>query len=134
GLGITDINEDGSAPGHTVDNVGNDNYLLFEFSQPVIVSAATLGYVTTDSDLSLRIGTFPDPYNTRLTMSDSVLGSFPYAEENPGGSTTRTAMINAPGVTGNAIIIAASLFDKGQADQFKVQTLDICKPTCFQPV
>src|SRR6185295_16745550 len=58
GLGITDTGEDGSAPGHTVDNVGRDNYLLFEFSQPIVVKQAFLGYVTGDSDMSVRIGTF----------------------------------------------------------------------------
>ncbi len=134
GLGVTDVNEDGSAPGHTVDNVGNDNYLLFEFSQPVIVSSATLGYVTGDSDLSVRIGTFADPYNSHITLSDSALAAFGYSEENAGGSSARTATLNANGVIGNALVIAASLTDKASADQFKLQTLKTFKPVCYAPV
>jgi hypothetical protein len=134
GLGITDVNEDGTAPSHTVDNVGNDNYLLFEFSQSVVIKQAMLGYVTTDSDLTLKIGTFADPYNNHLVLNDSVLASFGYTEQNAGAGSVRTAVLNSGGLAGNAVIIAASLTDKTYADQFKVQTLDICKPACFQPV
>jgi hypothetical protein len=134
GLGITDTSEDGTAPGHTVDNVGRDNYLLFEFSQAIVVKSAYLGYVTTDSDMTVKIGTFSDPYNNHLTLSDAVVSGFSYNEENAGAGSVRTATLNAGGVTGNALIIAASLTDKTYADQFKVQTLDICKPSCFAPV
>ncbi len=134
GLGITDVNENGSAPGHTVDNVGNDNYLLFEFSKPVIVDSAALGYVTTDSDLSVRIGTFTDPYNNHITLSDAALAAFGHAEENAGGSSTRTANVNASGVIGNALVIAASLTDKASADQFKLLALHTLLPICYSPV
>jgi hypothetical protein len=73
---------------HTVDNVGRDNYVLFEFSETVVVDSAFLGYVVGDSDLSIWIGTKNDPFNNHLTLSDSVLGSLALSEENITDSTT----------------------------------------------
>jgi hypothetical protein len=134
GLGVTDTSEDGSAPNHTLDNVGRKNYLLFEFDQPVIPSSVFIGYVSGDSDMTVKIGTFSDPYTAHLTLSDSVVASFGYTEDNDTTSTTtRTANFNAGGVAGNAMIIAASLSDTTPDDYFKVKTLDICKPTCAPP-
>ena len=62
GLGVTDSGEgDGAGNAHTVDNIGRDNVVLFEFSAPVVFDRAYLGYVVSDSDLSIGIGTFADP-------------------------------------------------------------------------
>lgn len=134
GLGVTDSSEDGSAPNHTLDNVGRKNYLLFEFDQTVTPTGAVLGYVYNDSDMSIRIGTFNDPYNNHLNLNDSVFSSFGYAEDNDTTSgSPRTATFNAGKVSGNAMIIAASLSDSTADDYFKVLNLNICKPTCAPP-
>ena len=70
GLGVTDSSEgDGSSNTHTVDNVGRDNYVLFEFSETVIVDSAFLGYVVNDSDLTVWIGTIPNPFNSPMARS-----------------------------------------------------------------
>ncbi|MBM3883512.1 MAG: DUF2341 domain-containing protein, partial [Verrucomicrobia bacterium] len=68
GLGVTDTSESGSSNSHTVDNIGRDNFVLFEFSQPIIVDRVYLGYVATDSDLTAWIGNFNDPFNNHLTL------------------------------------------------------------------
>jgi len=135
GLGVTDGSEGtGANSSHTVDNLGQDNYVLFEFSQPVVLSRAFLGYVVSDSDLNLWIGTFADPFNNHLTLSDSVLGSFGYTEENLTAlTTTRWADLNAGQVMGNAVVIAAWLSDTTAEDQFKISLLNICKREC-QPL
>ncbi len=139
GLGVTDSSESGTEPTHAVDNVGRDNFLLFEFSQPVVVDKAFLGWVDTDSDLNAWIGTFPDPFNNHLTLSDGVLGSFAFTEENLGSSSTRTADLNSGQLVGNALVIAAHAYNSsGQRitdtkDQFKVNTLEFCKPDCSPP-
>jgi hypothetical protein len=36
--------------------VGRDNYVLFEFSQAVVVDKTYLGYVVGDSDMKVWIG------------------------------------------------------------------------------
>lgn len=130
GLGVTDSSEgSGGNNSHTVDNIGRQNYVLFEFSQPVVLNRAYLGYVVQDSDLSLWIGTFPDPYNNHLNLNDAVLGSFGFNETNETASTTaRWADVNAGEVVGNAIVIAASTGETTPEDQFKIQMLDVCSP------
>ena len=97
GLGVTDSSEGNGASNnsHTVDNSGRDNYVLFEFSESVVVDSAFLGYVVGDSDLTVWIGSTVDPFNTHLTLSDAVLTGLGFTEVNTGGSSTRTADLNA---------------------------------------
>ncbi len=134
GLGVTDSSEgDGSSNRHTVDNIDRDNYLLFEFSEPVIVNRVFLGYVVSDSDLTAWIGNFADPFNNHLTLSDGLLAGFGFSEENTTTSTgSRWADLNSGEVVGNALVIAAWLGDTTPEDQFKLNKLDICRPN--QPV
>ncbi|MBM3881161.1 MAG: DUF2341 domain-containing protein [Verrucomicrobia bacterium] len=130
GLGVTD-NGEGSGAGntHTVDNVDRDNYLLFEFAEPVLVDRVYLGYVVTDSDLTAWIGTFNDPFNNHLTLNDPVLASFGFTEDNlASNSSTRWADLNAGQAVGNALVIAAWPSDATPDDWFKLRYLDFCKP------
>jgi len=139
GLGVTDSSEGtGSGNTHTVDNSGRDNYILLEFSQPVVLNRAYLGYVVTDSDLNVWIRNSGDPYNNHLALNDTVLSTFGSPENNSGGGTARWADLNGGNKVGNAIIIAASTGDAACDDQFKLDALDICRPgdlvqTCPSP-
>src|SRR5262249_41884373 len=102
GLGVTDTSEDGTNNTHTVDNNGRDNYILFEFSDNVIVDAAFLGYVVGDSDMTVWIGSASDPFNNHQTLSDSFLSGLGFTEINTTSSTTtRTANLNAGSFVGN---------------------------------
>ncbi len=136
GFGVTDGSEgDGSNNAHAVDNIGRDNYLLFEFSQPVILNRANLGYVVSDSDLRIWIGSFADPFNRHLTLSDAVLSGFGYTETNlTDSAATRSALLNAGGVVGNALIIAALPGDSAPNDQFKISLLEVCQLRNQAPV
>jgi hypothetical protein len=129
GLGVTDTfsDGDGSNNQHAVDNSGANNYLLFEFSQPVAIDKAYLGWVSGDSDLQIWLGTFPDPYNNHLTLSDAVLASFSYSETNAGGSTARWAQFNQSSNFVNTLLVAARVTQAN--DYFKFESLDICAPT-----
>ena len=110
GLGVTDGSEGRSGSNtHTVDNIGRDNYVLFEFSETVVVDSAFLGYVVDDSDLRFWIGTATDPFNNHLTLSDAVLASLGFTEVNETTlTTTRLADLNAAGISGNVLVIAAN--------------------------
>ena len=103
GLGVTDSSEGTAATDtHTVDNVGRDNYVLFEFSEKVVVDSAFLGYVVDDSDLTVWIGTMTDPFNNHQTLSDAFLASLGFTEVNLTDlTTTRTADLNAGNFSGN---------------------------------
>jgi len=129
GLGVTNRNESGADPTHKVDNVDGVDYVLFEFSSPVVVDQAFLAAVTNDSDIQVWIGTKSDPFNNHQTLSDSFLSSLGYTEENLGNSSaSRTANINAGGVQGNILVIAADPKDTSPEDYFKIGGLDFkCK-------
>jgi hypothetical protein len=132
GLGVTDGSEDGNGNSHTVDNLGRDNFILFEFSHPVVIDRAFLGYVSGDSDLTAWVGNANDPFNNHLTLSNAVLASLT-AETNTTTSTqTRWATLNAGSISGNVLIIAADLADTSPDDQFKVGALEICQPSSSQ--
>ncbi|MBL9137959.1 MAG: hypothetical protein JNK85_18985, partial [Verrucomicrobiales bacterium] len=130
GLGVTDSGEgDGSSSRHVVDNIDRDNFILLEFSQPVVLNRAYLGYVIADSDLSVWIGTFADPYNNHLTLNDTLLSSFGHSEVNMApGSGARWADLNAGEVVGNAVVIASWMGESSPDDQFKLASLDLCQP------
>lgn len=134
GFGVTDGSEDGSSNTHTVDNVGRHNFVLFEFSQPVVVNRAFLGYVSGDSDLTVWVGNIPGAYTTHLNLSNSVLSSLATEENLTDSSGTRWAKFNTAGVSGNVLVIAANLNDDTPDDRFKIGALDICYPTQTNPL
>ncbi|MBD2490065.1 SdrD B-like domain-containing protein, partial [Aulosira sp. FACHB-615] len=129
GLGVTDSSEgNGGNNTHVVDNVGGrDNYVLFQFSEAVVLDRAYLQYVLNDSDISVWIGNFSNP---PTTLSDSILSSFGFTEVNETTSTSdRWADVNAGNYVGNTIVIAASDKETSPEDQFKIRHLDVLKVT-----
>ena len=84
GLGVTNFSEgNGSNDQHVVDNVGgNRDYLLFEFSTPIVVDKAYLDYIVGDSDMSAWIGTKTNPIANHNTLSDAFLTSLGTREDN----------------------------------------------------
>jgi len=130
GLGVTDTGEgDGNGNLHTVDNIGRDNFVLFEFSQPVKVNRAFLGYVINDSDLTVWMGNANNPYNNHLTLSDSILNGMTREDNDTTSGNTRWADVNAGQLSGNVLVIAGSLSDTSPDDEFKIGALDFCTVT-----
>jgi uncharacterized repeat protein (TIGR01451 family) len=128
GLGVIDNTEDGNSGSHRIDNSGLNNYVLLEFSESVVIDKAALAYVDGgDSDISIWVGNFNNPYTNHLNLNSSVLNSFGFTEFNNGGSSDRTADINASKIVGNAVVIAAKIGDTD--DSFKLKSLDILKAT-----
>ena len=127
GLGVTDTSEGGGGSGqHRVDNMGERNYVLFEFSQQVVVDQARLESVGRDSDISVWIGTIADAFNTHVTLSDAVLLGMDWDEQNNiGHGDSRWADFNAGEVAGNVLIVAASTVDKSPEDEFKIRALKV---------
>ncbi|MFB1031094.1 MAG: SdrD B-like domain-containing protein, partial [Thauera sp.] len=120
GLGVTDSSESGSGSTHTVDNYGRDNYIVFQFSQDVVVDKAFLGYVVGDSDMTVYVGSSTAPITA---MNNAVLAGMSLKEFNDTGSTSaRWADFNAGDVQGNVLILAAR-DDGHSSDYFKVEKL-----------
>jgi serine-aspartate repeat-containing protein C/D/E len=134
GLGVTDSSEgSGSGNTHTVDNVGRNNYVVLQFSQNVKLDQAYLGYVVNDSDMQVWIGNWATPVTS--VNASSVLSSMSFSEVNTTTlSSARWADLNAGGVTGNVVIIAADTTDTSPEDYFKVDKVAVCAPDCGPPV
>ena len=75
GLGVTNSHEgNGDNNRHTVGNLnGYRDYVLFEFSTPLIIDQVYLDFVVNDSDMAAWYGTKTDPINNHNTLSDSFL-------------------------------------------------------------
>ena len=126
GLGVTNNTEgNGSNNTHVVDNIGgNRDYVLFEFSSPIVVDQAYLDYVIGDSDMSAWIGTKTDPFHNHNTLSDSFLSSLGTEEDNDTtSSSARWADINAANKVGNVLVISASASDTTPEDSFKIHKI-----------
>ncbi|WP_202221334.1 SdrD B-like domain-containing protein, partial [Okeania sp. KiyG1] len=126
GLGVTDNSEgNGSDNKHKVDNVYRDNYVLFEFSEDVVVDEALLASVTNDSDITYWVGSKEDAFTDHNILSDNFLDSLEFTEDNNGGSSSRWANINNGEVSGNILVIAASTSDETPEDRFKIKKLEV---------
>ncbi|MBS3954428.1 MAG: carboxypeptidase regulatory-like domain-containing protein, partial [Methylomicrobium sp.] len=120
GLGVTDSSEgSGWDTTHTVDNNGRDNYIVFKFSQNVVIDKAYLGYVSGDSDLSVYIGST----NSAITsMNNAVLSGMTKEFNDTDLTGARWADFNSGNTQGNVLIIAAR--DDGHSmDYFKLEKL-----------
>jgi hypothetical protein len=128
GFGVTDGSENGSNNTHTVDNAGRNNYVLFEFSQTVAVDKAYLDYIVGDSDVSVWIGNINNAYNSHINLNAATLTALGFTEVSEGGNTSRWADINAGGLFGNVLVIAAKATETN--DGFKLSKVTTaCVPT-----
>ena len=132
GLGVTNFSEgNGDNDRHVVDNIGgNRDYVLFEFSSPIVVDQAYLDYITGDSDMSAWIGTKPAGHNT---LSDAFWPASGPREDNDTASSgvPRWADINATNRSGNVLVISASASSSTLNDGFKIRkVLFNCQGGC----
>ncbi|WP_198320983.1 SdrD B-like domain-containing protein [Azohydromonas aeria] len=132
GLGVTDSSESGSGVTHTIDNVGRYNFVVYQFSQSVVVDKAWLGYVYNDSDLAAFVG---NSATSLTSLSDSALLAMSYEANDTTSTTTRWADLNSAGVAGNVLVIGASISDSTPDDYFKVSQLTVsAKSTTITPI
>jgi hypothetical protein len=67
GLGVCFTNETCSSPDHAVDNIGQVDFLVFDFFAPARLEALSIGWVGADSDIQvLRWTGSGDPFATPL--------------------------------------------------------------------
>jgi hypothetical protein len=132
GLGVTGSTEgNGSNNQYLVDNIGDSaNYVLFEFSTPIVVNQAFLDSIYAGhSNMSAWIGTIANPIANHSTLSDTFLASLGPREDNNTTSTvsSRWAVINATQNVANVLVIAASVSDPVRNDAFKIHNLQFCQ-------
>ena len=127
GLGVTNRNEDGSAPGHRVDNFGSNDYILFTFDSLVNVTSIKIASIVDDSDVSYWVGNIDA--NSLHGVTYSGLSSLGFQDEVVDAVNadinSRTVSIDSPAGGINAIIFGAQRgLDSGQyLDQFKIKSI-----------
>ncbi|MBJ7900019.1 MAG: hypothetical protein GC158_08900 [Cyanobacteria bacterium RI_101] len=127
GLGVTDNSEgNGGNDTHRVDNVGEKNFVLFEFSETVIVDSVFLNAVLNDSDITYWVGNVSGAFTNLTELSDSFLSSLALkADDDTNSSSARWADINNGEVSGNVLVIAASTSDATPEDRFKIDQIKV---------
>jgi len=110
GLGVTDAGEgDGGNGTHRADNLGEQNFILFEFSETVVVDKAFLDSVVHDSDINVWIGSAADPFSNHLTLSDGLLEGLTKEADWTGSGNSRWADFNGGALAGNVLVLAPSV-------------------------
>ena len=129
GLGVTDSGEgNGSGSRHKVDNIYRDNFVLFEFSQDVVVDEAFLDSVGYDSDITYWVGNANAPFNNHNMLNDAFIQNLEYgADNNTNSSHSRWVDLNPTEVAGNVLVIAASTSDQTPDDEFKIKKVEVKK-------
>ncbi len=127
GLGVTNKHEDGSSPGHRVDNSNFNDYILFTFNNLVNVESVQIASIVDDSDVSYWVGNLMPTTDDQISYSDLASIGFGPEQLNTVNQnlSSRSVTINSPSSGINAIIFGAKrgLGTGHYIDQFKVKHL-----------
>jgi hypothetical protein len=123
GLGVSSIGEATSSPHHTIDNLTNRDFLIFQFDQPVSLERArfttyNMGSSRTDGDATIGFATgsgnwMQDPLASSATYAQfAALFGNNFEASNVGstsGTTAGTRSLNGLNNVGNIWLIGAGL-------------------------
>ncbi|MGB3722653.1 MAG: PEP-CTERM sorting domain-containing protein [Pacificimonas sp.] len=140
GLGVTNRFEDGTAPGHQIDNGGSQDYIVLQFDQ--LVRPENVGVTlfnnngVVDGDVSILVGNVPlgfdqflDPTTAFPDLSTFLNYDTDYWQSGHVAGQTRTRDNFDFGASdyGNVVIVAADLFRTQDhiADAFKLKFINL---------
>lgn len=124
---------DNHTNGHTIDNKGSYDFVVFQFDQVVEINSATLTAFkigsSTDLDLSVGIGNTNVAWNSILGVSDiaALLGTRTDIDRNSttNNGGTYTIDINPNNLQGNLLFVGASFKSSDRDDGFKIGKLNL---------
>lgn len=128
GLGVTDTAEDGSAPGHTIDNSGRYDFLVLQFQSAVNVTQLGLT-AWGDTDISWAVGTTATAFNSTLSFAnwsavDAAFNAFQASNGNSMSDGSGFTRSTPGGASGNLFFISAGMPNPDQSsDYVKLKTL-----------
>lgn len=133
GLGVCSVEEACGDPLHQVDNAGQNEYVLFQFSEAVIpVTVEIAPYGTYDRDVSYWTGTGVLPANLldgETYGSLSSLGFFPRIDSDGTVASylSRDVSISSPAATA---LLFGPKYLGGEDDYFKIRSISaVPEPT-----
>lgn len=127
GLGVTDTAEDGSAPGHTIDNSGRFDFLVIQFEQPLNVT--NLGLTAWgDTDITWAVGSTATAFSSTLSFAnwtavDNAFNAFQASNGNwmSDGSAFSRVIAGSPG---NLFFVGGAMPNPDQnSDYVKLKSL-----------
>ncbi len=137
GLGVTNRGEDGSSPGHTLDNGGRSDYIVLQFDR--LVRPESVGITTfamggdVDGDTNIFLGYVPTGFDTYIdpTSDFATLSSFLdfdtdyWAGATDGGS--HTSYFDFGSSYGNVVVVSADQFRRSTSptDAFKLKFINL---------
>jgi hypothetical protein len=128
GLGVTDTAENGTAPGHTIDNSGRYDFLVLQFQTAVNVTQLGLT-AWGDTDISWAVGTTATAFNSTLSFAnwaavDAAFSAFQASNGNWMNDGTGFTRSTPGGASGNLFFISAGMPNPDQSsDYVKLKTL-----------
>ncbi len=136
GLGVTNRDEGGSSPGHSIDDSGRLDFVALQFDREVIISAFGLTAVSgNDTDASFYFGT-SGLFNAGLALHNTSVGALNALLDggfnSMGGTSSRTASFNSGGMAGDLWIVTPYAGDKG-VDLFKLRSAMVDVPAVPEP-
>ena len=119
-----------------VDNVGNNDFMLFVFSSAQTMQSITIDpYGAFDRDVSYWVGNVSGTINlTGLTVANLAGLGFGPQTDSFNGIGDPPLTINLGNVTGNAILFSAVFPPNANADKFKIQSMVTTPTTNVVPV
>lgn len=117
GLGVTNQGEDGLNNSHTVDNSGNQDFIILVFNQAVNIQSGTLYPFSvngsTDNDAWISYGTLAGPFNL-TALNDLLTRDYNVT----GAGSPYNVSFNSTGKFGNVWLIGAANSIAGTTDQY----------------
>lgn len=127
GLGVSSVNELGGSPHHTIDNLTNKDFLIFQFDQPVELESAkfttyNMGSTRTDGDATIAYGTAGNwltdlmaPTATYGQLSTLFGNSFQASSVgSTNGQSSLPRSLNLGNKTGNIWLIGAAFINPSE--------------------
>jgi hypothetical protein len=108
-----------------VDNVGNQDLVLFRFDTPQVFESITIDpHGAFDRDLSYWVGNIPGPFSLGgLTFADLTGLGFGAQQDSFNGVGEEPLTVGLGDATGNVLLIGALVPANGDNDKFKISTL-----------
>jgi hypothetical protein len=134
GLGVTNDGEDGSGTSHVIDNSGRQDFVLLQFSAPVLLTQITVNPFevngSTDADTTIGWGKSLVPWDSVLALDGTQANSFTSKLTlQQAVGTGATNAVNVSGSASNLWMVAASLVNSdGKSDGFKLSSVKVTTP------
>lgn len=136
GLGVTADSENGNSNTHVIDNLGKLDFVLLQFSAPVLMSSFTTSPFSVngsiDSDAFLAWGTSGTAWNSVLALDGKSVSTLNQmlsgVTEITGGNSASTRSVGTATASNLWLVAASQSNTDGKTDGFKLGGVKVTSP------